>query len=148
MLTIPMTRRNGRLEPIDALSAADLRDAMPEGATAMVRITRARSLPEHRRWWALCNALSEAGWFPGLDREAVSAVLKLQVGHVTAVALSDGARVLIPRSLSFAAADRATAHRVMQAAEAWVAEQTGLTGDQILDHAGGVGGGGRQMPAS
>lgn len=99
------------LEPMDD-SGADALRSLPVGATVKVKLSRPRSLPHHRWFWALCALVAENS---ERTPEEVATLLKLATGHRDTLPLKAdhcphcGGEVdkvaYIPKSIAFAKMD-------------------------------------------
>lgn len=130
MATLYVRRKGNQLVPHSAAAALAL-DALPQGVPMRCEVTRPRSGPQHRLFWALATYVAEAlndgpaasEWTP----EAVVEMLKIATGHVDLVALPPReakrlgvTHVAKPKSIAFAAMDGVAFSRFMNAAMTYV----------------------------
>ena len=110
-------KRGKTLVPADFMSE-DALDGIPEGAEVLVRVRRARSVANHRHFWAILhraiNALPDE--YRMLDEDALLDAIKLAVGHVRRVRKLNGDIVELPASIDFASLDESKFQRFKQRA--------------------------------
>jgi hypothetical protein len=115
--------------PDDADAHASLK-RIPVGTTVRCEITRPRSLPQLRYYWALCGLVA-TNHEALQTREQVDQALRLLTGHVDLVSV-DGKTLQIPRRIAFSklSQDEWTAY-LMRAKDAVV--QQLLPGVELTD---------------
>lgn len=135
-------KRQGQVfVPATAAAQAEF-EKFPAGAFLKADITRDRSGPAHRYYWAMCTLIAEAlnagptsiYW----TQELVSDRLKIATGRVEIIDLppslrrAHGATIGIkPVSISFAKMDGVEFYRFLESAIAYVVTEFG---DWIIDH--------------
>lgn len=95
---------DGRLAPWDAASA-DYLERQPVGRMLAMKAKRARMPKHHRFTMALISALWKGGVIEASSMDSAIEIAKFVVGFVEPRRLPSGAVHLVPKSISFAAAD-------------------------------------------
>lgn len=96
---IAMVRRGHFLAPYATADALEL-EALPSGVPLKVRVSRGRSAPQLRLYWALLGKVAE-----NLDQdvtpEDLHEWLKLKLGYVRPIRLRNGQIAEVARSVAF-----------------------------------------------
>jgi hypothetical protein len=92
-----------------ALAPVDRRDRelltkIPMDEPVAVRISRGRSLPQHRLFWGLLDHVAKASVFENGERLLVA--LKIRLGRYDLMKMPSGKAVPVPHSIAFAAMDQ------------------------------------------
>lgn len=75
---------------------------MGDGEIAEFRVIRPRSLPQFKRWWAICQTIGE-NQEPCRDKESICNEIKILAGHYDVLPIdgAEGYQVRTPKSISF-----------------------------------------------
>src|SRR5690349_10278117 len=112
-----MKRAGSKLVPVSQMDEEVLGIYCKDGEQVKVRITKPRSLPYNRWWWALLQIVSENMDPPYDTPEKLHLQLKIATGAIDAVHIhGDGTPVYVVRSTSFAKMDRAEFRRLVESA--------------------------------
>lgn len=99
--------------PLDDLAAKELA-RFPQRKPLKCKITQARSLPQHRLYWALLEKTVENfpedpfGVAEPLDADALHEWVKIETGYTISVRDRQGRVTLVPRSIAFDEMDQPT----------------------------------------
>jgi hypothetical protein len=119
---IYMLRKGDILVPEMAVDAQFLRKK-PEGVRLRVTATQPRSVPYHRRYWAILASVIDAC---GLDYrpEDLHTVIKIRLGMVQQIKLRNGDTHIIPDSTAFEEMDQSEFMEFFEKAMAYLIEAT------------------------
>ena len=111
-----MKRAGSKLVPVSQMDEEVLGIYCKDGEQVKVRITKPRSLPYNRWWWALLQIVSE-NLETYYTPEKLHLYLKIATGAIDAVHIhDDGTPVYVVRSTSFAKMDRTEFRRHVESA--------------------------------
>lgn len=121
---IYMVRKGDLLVPEMSIDAQFLRKK-PEGVRLRVTATQPRSVPYHRRYWAILAAVVDAC---GLiyRPEDLHDLIKQKLGMVQQITLRNGDVWTVTDSTAFEAMDQPEFEEFFEKAMAYLAEATGL----------------------
>ena len=115
---------------------ADAQDALkrfPVGVVVRCEITRPRSIPQLRRYWAMCRLVS-MNHAELADEKAVDQVLRMLTGHVDLVTVGD--QILkLPRRIAFSKLEQDEWEKYLSRAQDAVCEHLlpGVTGSELRE---------------
>ena len=102
-----MRRSGNSLVPSDGLSDNDMSE-IPQGVTLKASITRPRSIPHHRLYFAVLKLVAENADDPSLQSvDNLHSIVKLKTGCVQIVRLPNGQIYQVPGSIKFHKMDQA-----------------------------------------
>lgn len=110
---IQVVRVGNAIVPLDDLAAKELA-RFPQRKPLKCKITQARSLPQHRLYWALLEKTVENfpedpfGVAEPLDADALHEWVKIETGYTISVRDRQGRVTLVPRSIAFDEMDQPT----------------------------------------
>jgi len=94
-----MVRRGSSLIPLDDMAAQEI-EALPGKKVIRVRVTAARSVPQHRLYWSMLKLVVQ-----NLDQPTTEKTLhkwiKLRLGVVEPIRLKSGKIIELPGSIAF-----------------------------------------------
>lgn len=99
-MPIAVKRIGNRFVPISRFDEKLILD-QPEGVAIEVTVSRKRSLPQLRKYWAILNEVVEASPCNYPTAEKLHCAIKLALGYTTDVVMLDGTIVQIPDSVAF-----------------------------------------------
>lgn len=93
--------RAAGLIPADDDARDELRK-IGDGEIVCCKVIRPRSLPQFRRWWAICQTIGE-NQEPARDKDSICNEIKILAGHYDVLAIegAEGYQVRTPKSISF-----------------------------------------------
>ena len=125
-----VTRRGDSLIP-EFEQDADWIRRQPHGVRIKVRLHTGRSPAKLGFYWQMLSKLVKATDCAP-NAEAVHEVIKLELGYATPVRLKNGMTVLVPGSIAFHKMDEAMFDEFLQQALQWIAQNYGVTSDELL----------------
>ena len=120
-----LERRGLTLVPYDAVALEDMH-GLPFGKALNCKVTLSRSLPQHRRYWAMMSQVVQAtGCAP--TRDHLHQAVKVALGYTMPVFDSRGETVAhIPDSTSFSAMGQVRFNQFSREVEALLASRWGF----------------------
>ena len=111
-------RTLGGLQPADD-AGREMLQGIQIGSDVMVDISRPRSLPFHKRFYALAGIIAKS---IGVPTESVVDIIKLRTGHFKVIQTAKE-RYQVPRSISFAKMDSVAFADFYKRAEVVICEE-------------------------
>lgn len=99
-----MVRRGLALYPLDGLAQAEI-EALPQCKPLNTTVTRARSVKQHRLYWAMLKIVAE-NTDQGLNKDDLHEWMKLRLGYSKPVLQRNGEIVYVPGSIAFEEMDQ------------------------------------------
>lgn len=97
-MEVMMVRKLRGLYPATEVDAEKV-NSLPAGQPVKCKVTRARNLPFHRKFWALATLAKDHS--EHMSVENLVDDLKIMVGHCDKIVRMDGSIWLRPKSISF-----------------------------------------------
>lgn len=128
MTEVFLIRTQRGLEPATAYDA-DLVEAFPLRQQIRAIVHRARSVPQHRLFFAMIGHVARAC---GRSPQDMLDIIKLETGHYRTIERK-GERYRIPESIAFNAMDGDAFRAFFDQALAVIVEETGIRQPDLLD---------------
>ena len=130
--SLNMIVRDGRLVPGSPYEAEVL-DNYQNGAELVVIMHQPRSLPLHKKYWAVLRDVVENCGLPFSEAKDLSNAIKIKLGMIDVGKTFSGQRFLSVGSISFDAMDEAEFRRFYDKAMMVLAEATGIDPESLSD---------------
>lgn len=121
-------RRGDALKPLGATSCAALAK-LPFGKELRVEVRQPRNARHHRKFWLLCERISEA---TGTPTDVVADTLKIESGHYMLVKSHKYGDLKIPRSIAWANMDQTKFNAFYDACIAAICQNWGRTRPEVM----------------
>ena len=132
--TVYLRRTERGLVP-DMVQDAEELKKFPMGGLLRAKVTNTRSVPHHRRFFAILQAWIDATGY-GYDKERLLKDIKLDLGYTEKVKTLSGKVHIIPDSISFEAMDQASFNEFYMKATALLSEVGGFDVEDALKEVG------------
>ena len=116
-----MQRRGRALYPADGLAEEQL-EALPQNVDLKCKVTRPRSHPQHRLYFAMLNLVAQNNDYI-TDAEQLHQVVKFRLGYSRNVQLTDGSVCTLHGSVAFDKMDGAAFNEFMDKATAFLCDE-------------------------